>query len=139
MRMVRCVLVPLLAAALLGWWAVGDLSEPGGTDQMFRLRFAQDNAGLIGVAGALISALGLIALVGLARDGPRRSLAVAVGAAVCAGAFVAFALRLVTAHTAGANIGGGGIILFGWPIVLALLIVAVRAALRLPVTSDASR
>jgi len=43
------VALPLLSAASVAWWRMGELAEPFGSDKNYSLPFAEDNATRIGV------------------------------------------------------------------------------------------
>lgn len=129
--LLRLVASPVLAALLLTWWLVGDLSEAGGEDRLFSLGAMESSARLLGVGGVLLGSLVVTDLVRNRRLVQLRTWLLPVGIACAAGLLAGAGLRLVSARTAGANIGGGFVLLVGPPVVLALLFVGARSALRL--------
>lgn len=102
----RLVLLSLVAALLLTWWAIGDISEPGGSDYLLRISVAQNHAAWFGLAGfAVAAAVAADAVLRwrAQRDWrPLRASLLAAGIGVVIGA----GLRVVTARAGGANIGG---------------------------------
>jgi hypothetical protein len=129
---VRLVLVPLVGLALITWWLVGDVSEPGGEDVIVRFEAAERNATTLGL-------LGLLAAVAWAVDWVtswHRSIAWQAAswltaAGIGAGFLTGAGLRVVTARVGGANIGGGMVILASPPAFLTLLVITVVLSLRI--------
>jgi hypothetical protein len=121
-------IVLLVGSAAVAWWAVGDVSEPDGYMQIMpavSLTSTQTTvAGLAGLGG--VAAAGWW-LLGLRRRGvlpaAGRKLAVT---AVAAGVATACAGRVLTAMTAGANIGGGLLMLVAPFVGIAVAVTAVR-------------
>ncbi len=105
--------------------------SPFGSDKNYSLPFAEDNATRIGVAGAV---LGCVVVAQLVRT-PRLGLGQLrfVVAAVSIGVMFGVGLRVMTAITGGANIGGGAFLMFGIPIMtVATIVLAVWVARRRP-------
>lgn len=108
----------VVASTLAVWFLVGQLAEEGGTDYIFRIprlnRTIEIVLGFIAVATAITSA---------AVAGRRRDLLIEAGwwrvygRLLLIGLVVASGLRIVTAASGGANIGGG-MILYLYPIPL---------------------
>lgn len=131
LAVVQLVLLPLISAASIVWWLVGDaFSTQGGRDQMVRLAFAAEHAGLVGVGGVVGTAVAIVLL--RRRRGSRgaRHAGAAVVLAGIAGLLVGVGLRIVTARVHGANIGGGLALLFGPWLLLVLVVGATWQAVR---------
>lgn len=112
------------AAGLVTWWLAGDLGEVGG-DHSWRFRFGDEHPRLLAATG---SALAVLAVVVVRRTWwPRAGLRGLrpVGFAAVAGVVVGYSARVMTAATAGANIGGGMVLLVAPFVVVALLAQAV--------------
>jgi hypothetical protein len=125
-------------------WLVGDLSTidyGGGLDYMVEP---------LPISSAAMTSLGLVSLALFVAvtaflssswpSGPQRMrlsqwilLPTAVGVILGAG------YRVVTAGVIGANIGGGMVIMFGLPVCIALVTVAVRRAPREPAGANAEQ
>jgi hypothetical protein len=125
----RLIVLPVVASLLLAWWVTGDVSEVApnaNPDVIIDLPWAETNAAALGVAGL---GLALVVTLDVAlhwRSG--RPVAKAVALSTITGTLGGVALRILTARTDGANIGGGAVIVFG-PFVLGpLLIAAGRGA-----------
>lgn len=129
-RIVWLVALPLLSAASVAWWRMGELAEPFGSDKNYSLPFAEDNATRIGVAGAV---LGCVVIAQLVRTRLELGQLRFVVAAVSIGVMFGVGLRAMTAITGGANIGGGLFLMFGMPILtVATIVLAVWVARRRP-------
>ena len=125
----RWVAMPSVAAALLGWWLVGDVSERGGEDQLFQVSLAQDHSGLLGLLGVVLAAIVAIEL--RTRHGEWfRDRAATVALAAVGGVLVGAGLNVVTAKVNGANIGGALVLYVGPFVVVPLLALAVARATR---------
>ena len=118
------------ASAVLTWWAVGDLSYTGpsslGTQQDYLIHPLNLGSGAEKLLGAVSVAVVVVAGAALLRTGsaPRRDrrwLAVLLPLLVT-GIFVGGGWRVVTSGGVGANIGGGLLIFFGGPLVVAVLV-----------------
>lgn len=119
--------VVLGAGVLAGaWWLIGDLSKDPFDDEDrldYLIKIDLDPAleaaaGVAGILCALTAALWLLTSYGR-RDGkPCIRVVVAVATA---GALSAGGLRIMSAGVYGANIGGGMFMMFGIPVVIALL------------------
>lgn len=127
-----CVVVAV-AVLVATWWLIGPLDEPDGW--LYILRPPNFPGHLEPAVG--IAALGVVGLASLwviigHRNGrlPRGWTTVAVLFAV-AGFMSAGILRVVTAASYGANIGGGMLILFGSPFVAVTLAAAILKSVRL--------
>jgi hypothetical protein len=115
----RAAHVAVGGSALAVWFLVGPLAEQGGTDYILRIpklnRTVELALGLV-AAG--------IALVSVAMVWRRRDLLVRAGwwrvygRCSLAGIVIALSARIVSAASAGANVGGG-IVMFGYPLPLA--------------------
>lgn len=123
----------VVAMPFVAWWLIGDLSEPGGTDYLFKpphLSTASETA----VGGGLMVLL-LISTwmlwtrhkAWLVEDGWWKVLI----RLMLAGTLVGGGFRLLTLAGGGANIGGGMVIMIGPPVLLHLGIGARAEAIRL--------
>ena len=119
----RAAVTVVGAASLAAWFLLGQLSENSGSDYIFRIpatnRTVEIIAGLTALSAAVwagfrLSQHGRDWLIG---DGWWRVYA----RLLAAGLLTAIGLRLVTAASNGANIGGGMVTLFGPLAVLYLL------------------
>lgn len=107
----------VVAAPVVAWWGVGDLSEdvdPKYADYAMRPPHLSGSAELGLGAGALVLALAAVAVLVVAT---RRGLVAGqwwgfVLPLVAIGAFAGIGYRVVTAAVVGANIGAGLVILF---------------------------
>jgi hypothetical protein len=132
-----------LAAPILTWWALGDLSSSGAgpdADHLYGPYHVNPHAelviGFIAIAAAVLSlvALGLRAIHKTSM--PRTWTVVVL---LCsAGVFAAFVWRSVTAGVDGANIGGG-MLFFLAPAVLPALLGVAAANATEDMTSPALR
>jgi len=117
----------LLALPVAAWWLIGDLSEAGGSDYMFRAPpFAEDHEQLIGMLATLVLVGCSVLFLSPARRAAleRRDARAAVPLA-CLGIFLGFAYRVMTAAVGGANIGGGLMFMFGVAFVPSMLLLAL--------------
>lgn len=118
------VFAVIAAVPVLTWWIVGDVSEEGAEDIMFRAPDLPATVDLILVFGAVTLFVCGLALImtpaGRGHVGRREWSAMLP--LLLLGLFVGFGGRLVTARVGGANIGGG---LLWWaaPVVVPLLII----------------
>lgn len=118
----------VLATPLAVWSLVGDLSatEFDDLDYIWRapdLPVAVDVAlGVVSVAVVLASAA--VLLGGLRRGHVRRQWSATVVPLCVAGALLGYGGRVVTAGGIGANIGGGLMVMFAGPLILALVVAA---------------
>ena len=118
----------VLALPLVVWWAIGDLSTTAVPDPDYMLE-APDVAPWVeattGLTALLVVVGAVVVLVVTSRSRPLdRGWWLVLMALCSAGAITAAGGRVMTAGVIGANIGGGMFILFGVPVVLALLAVA---------------
>jgi hypothetical protein len=116
----------VIAAGLIAWALIGELGEAGGSDYIVRL---PQGSLVPGIAGALVAAAAIgwaLALPVPSRARLRRPSLLAAAA----GGWGAFALRVVSAPSHGANIGGGLLVLVGPIVFLTLLGAAVAATVR---------
>lgn len=117
-----------------GWWLVGDLSEAGDPRTLHYMleppRLNQTLAASIGVVALIASILTLSAIwyVVSTRQADQRWLRLAVLLSV-AGLILSVGLRILTAGVHGANIGGGLVIMFGLPLLIVVLVFALRVAM----------
>lgn len=97
--------------------AIGDLSEPSGTDYaMEPWRFGRTITVTAVIASAIAGAWSVLALLLVRRMRTRlwrQAVVVFTGTAVIAG----YCYRVMTAAVIGANIGAGMVILFGLPLI----------------------
>ena len=148
----RWVALPASAALVLAfpvatWWLVGDLSTtPASADPDFAFRPFDVSRGVehaAGLASALLAAVMLLLLLWFTVkhlvDARWWSVLVPL---MAAGFITGAGWRVMTAGVIGANIGAGFVILFGGPLVAALLVWAVARSiylvhrLRHPVTGS---
>lgn len=127
-------LVLVLSAAVVTWWAVGDLSFQHGSHlglfYDFRpLDIAPQTEHVLGVAASIAGSAALLVL-GLAtlRGTLDRRWWIVLALAALAAALAALIQRLETAGVVGANIGGGAALFFGVPVMLVLGLWAARTA-----------
>ncbi len=120
------LVLALLAAPAVTWWAVGDLSEPLGSDHFVRTPgWLESNGTMIGRSALAIGAAGLVWLLSpIGRRGLERQTVLGALPLVALGVFVGFTYRVFTAATIGANIGAGLLLLFGVGFVPAMLALA---------------
>ena len=128
----RLVVAPFVGFGLLGWWLVGDVSEPGGEDFIVQLPLAQRNSVSLGLVG-LAFVVGWCAdfVVVWRRSEPAAQAFWLSTIAVSAGVLAGAAMRVVTARVGGANIGGGMVILASPVAGLALIAATVALSLRI--------
>jgi heme A synthase len=111
------------------WWLVGDLDEKGADDRdrMFRpfevSAVVENGAGVVAML-AVITAVGLLGLAWYRRRLPR-GLAGTLTLLCLAGAILGGGWRVLTAASVGANIGGGLVLAFGYPLAGLLVLAAV--------------
>lgn len=124
-RPCAAVVATVAGLAAVAWFAIGDLSSPvtPGTRQDYIVGpVTTPWWGL--VPAALVLAIGLAGLVHAYRarrlGGPHVAALLTLGAVAVA---IAFGGRVITAGGIGANIGGGLMLLFGFPVLGALLVV----------------
>ena len=126
------------ATPFASWWLIGDLSEretcpPPRLPCLDYVAHAPDVPGwIVATAGAValfaaLLALGLLAR-GVVRAQTDRRYAAVVGPLVFAGVLVAFCGRVLTAGVHGANIGAGLVVIFGVPMFVVAIGVAVGSA-----------
>ena len=110
-----CGALVAFAVPVVVWWLVGDLSriEPGGSDQIISFRgFDQGVEMAVGVVALVVlTVASLVLWISCARRLDRGWFGL-LARLVAAGALLAVLVRIATAKTSGANIGGG-MILFG--------------------------
>lgn len=129
-RVLRLVIAPTVGSALVAWWAIGDLAEPGGEDVLF-------DAGLFARHARSFGLLGVLIVAGIAFDQVahidrlRRTLPILVAAAG-AGTACALGLRVATARSDGANIGGGAAVVVTPIVVVSVVVACVLRARRVP-------
>jgi hypothetical protein len=117
----------LVSAAVAGWWLIGDLSERGRprADLDFSWRAPNVPHWVVAMLGpiALVALVGTFVAIffGVVRQTIDRRWCRVVFLCAVAGWMIAGIARVNTAGVIGANIGGGLALLFGGPIVLALL------------------
>ncbi|MEU1594496.1 hypothetical protein ABZ468_16905 [Streptomyces sp. NPDC005708] len=120
-----------LAAPVLTWWSVGDLSVHGyaAKDLDYAVQPPRLSPATESLLGAL--ALGVMAVggatfvIGILRTWIRRSWLAVLALLVVAGAVTGWAWRVMTAGVIGANIGAGIAVLLGGGAVLVLVSAAV--------------
>jgi class 3 adenylate cyclase len=113
----------------LVWFGMGQRAEDGGDMTFFR---PPPVPRALEVAAALLVAAALVREAVRLWRRPRRSPArlVAWGAAALLGAYVGFTLRVLSSLTAGANIGGGLLLLASPFVLLPLLATALAGEWR---------
>lgn len=109
------------------WWLVGDLSEAGSADYMFKApAILERHEHLIGRSAALVLVVSLVILLSpvgrksLKRHDMKTSLPL-----ICLGLVLGPAYRMATAAVKGTNIGGAMAFFYGMAFVAAMLILAV--------------
>jgi hypothetical protein len=119
----------LLAAPVATWWLVGDQSEPGGDDYLFKPpRLSAGSVRAAGLVALVIVVLGVILLARSTSNGRVASTWWYVEVPiVVAGIVTGYSLRVMTAAVGGANIGGG-LALYALPVFL-FVVLATEAAL----------
>jgi hypothetical protein len=121
------LLLLAVASSAVAWWLIGDYGRPIDDDFIFRWEFGNRHAAIIGVVGLLMGACAAVPLV-KATDSDGRRASFPIVMAALAGIAAGGGLRVVTARVAGANIGGGFVILVGPFVVLGLLVAALTSA-----------
>lgn len=126
--------VGVIAAVPAAWWIAGVFAgttdESADPDYMWQPIGLSDSAAtVIGVTSTLVVITASAVIVRGLRSGsiPTRWLGVVVPLALAA-AYSGTTYAVATAPVVGANIGGGILVLFGLPIVPALLVVAGATA-----------
>jgi hypothetical protein len=120
-----------VATFVASWWLIGDLTEPGVRryNLDYVIRPPDLPGGAVAAAGVVSLVLGLTIVVWLlvarARGRSRRELPVVMSLMV-AGFVLAGIGRMATTGSVGANIGGGVALMLGGPIVVILLVYALR-------------
>ena len=129
---VRLVLIPAMASLMVSWWVIGDVSEGGGTDTILNGGWPEANAATVGWCGIAVVALIAIDQLRTWRSHDRRRRVETIGLASTIGLAAAFSLRVITARTGGANIGGAAIMMIGPFVAAPLLVFAVLRAIARP-------
>jgi hypothetical protein len=123
--------VLVLAVPVSAWWLVGDRS-PTLPDPDYLVRppnISKTTEHVIGITATALLIVTVSMLVRLARQGRFDArLWSALAPLVGAGVIIALGWRIVTAAVIGANIGGGFVLMFGPPLVFALIVWAVARA-----------
>ncbi|HUR77429.1 MAG TPA: hypothetical protein VMZ22_05745 [Acidimicrobiales bacterium] len=106
---------------------VGDISEPNGAERAWTAPSTLlENTHLLGVAAVVaLAATAAFELIGVRLHVIARHFMVVFVPLMCASAVAAFSYRVMTALTAGANIGGVVALLFGIPVAAGLAIIHV--------------
>lgn len=105
---------PLLAALLIAWWLIGDVSERGGYLQILPLPSSASVAAVAGGIGLLVAVVFVRELRTIRRtQGIRPEVTRLVASGAALGVFTGFVLRVLSSKTDGANIGGGMLMMFG--------------------------
>jgi hypothetical protein len=130
--------IVVLATPFASWWLIGDLSErapcpPPRMPCLDYVAHAPDvPSGIVAAAGAVALFAALVAFGLLARGVVRaqidRRYAAVVGPLVFAGVLVVYCGRVLTAGVHGANIGAGLAVIFGVPMFVIAIGVAVGSA-----------
>ena len=112
----------------IAFWLIGDQSLHGDKDDLdylFRISIAPTAVLMAGVVAllAFVAAARYLSVNRAPADDGRVAQLVAL--LMLAGIVLAFGARIVTAGVIGANIGGGGVLLFGLPLWMALVAAAV--------------
>ncbi len=118
---------PLLAALLVAWWLIGDVSERGGYMQLLPLPASATVAAVAGVLGILVAVVPVRELRTIRRTqpvGPEITRLAVSGVAL--GLFTGFVLRVLSSKTDGANIGGGMLMMYGPFVAVGVLFYAYR-------------
>lgn len=131
-RHVTAAVSLVLATPVAVWWVVGDVSSKGFDDLDYMVRPVElpsvVEAVIGGLAVVLVIVCGAVLGHALYRGRVRRAWSATVVPLFAAGVVVGAGWRVVTAGGIGANIGGGLVVLFGGPLVVALIVVAVANA-----------
>ena len=116
------------ATPLVAFWLIGDQSRNGDKDDLdylYRISMARSTVLIAGVVASLafVAAARYLSLNRSPAGNSRVAQLVAL--LMLAGVLLAVGARIVTAGVIGANIGGGGVLLFGLPLWMALVAAAV--------------
>jgi len=131
---VAATVAALSSGAVAGWWLIGDQSASlryhRDLDYAWR---APDVPGWVvdvfgPIALALVVAVFVVLIRAAARGRVDRRWLPVLGSAAFTGVLLAGIARFETAGTIGANIGGGLAIMFGGPMVIALIVWIVLEA-----------
>lgn len=121
---VALTVVVVVAGFPVAWWLIGDLSEPdlgNGLDYNFGRIEIDRRVETTAAVPALL--LGLVAMTKLLQRRTRgvlpRGWIVGVAVLTLANVLAAAGGRVLTAGSHGANIGGGMVLMFGGPVLLA--------------------
>jgi hypothetical protein len=128
----KCLMIGglvVLMVPIIAWWLIGDLSEPGGSDQFLPIPSIDRRVEqTLGVAASIVTVLACLALWrGCASRIDRRWFRV-LYRLIAAGTVLAIEGRATSAKTHGANIGGGMLFFIGTFVVLYLVVGAVDRA-----------
>lgn len=139
LSVVFAAIVLIATAPVVTWWVVGPQDEhvpgrnPDDYDRLFEpVRLgaqAELTVGLIATALAVAALARLVTASMHGRFDPRWWFTIIGFAAIGAG--IGFGYRIVTAGVIGANIGGGIMILFGTPMILATFTASTTWAIRI--------
>jgi|694.fasta_scaffold96803_3 hypothetical protein len=104
------MLVTWSSVLLITWWLIGDVSYPGGSDQILSLPTLEEQAGPLALAGlvGLVASVS-IAMFVLAQRRRWKRMALAMCMAAVTGVWCGFSLRVISSRTDGANIGGSAL------------------------------
>ena len=127
-----CVVVAV-AVLVATWWLIGPLDEPGGWLYIVRPPdFPRHLELAVGIVAVVVIGLALLWAIVAHRSGrSQRGWSTVAVLLATAGFMIAGILRVVTAASYGANIGGGMLILFGSPFVGIFLAGAILMSVRL--------
>jgi hypothetical protein len=125
--------LPLAVAAggLLTYAATGEISEPGGQDVVLSLPQGRAVPAVLGLVALVLLVGHLVVRWRLPVPLPREAWYL-LALSIAAGIGLGFALRVVSARTDGANIGGGLLMLSSPFVAVALLAIARRWWAALP-------
>ena len=141
MGTVVTAVVLILATPVATWSLVGDLSEPvADPDYLIRPVDLPRGLEILLLAASVAATLGATAYLVYQRRTRRmdRKWVPPIVLLAVAGVVVGSGWRVLTAGVIGANIGGGMVILFGGPFVLALVVAAAWSATLPPRTVSGS-
>lgn len=114
------------------WWVVGDLDERGADDRdrMFRPFSLPPLVETVAGVLAVLVVIAAVIVLGLAwyRWRLPAGWARRLGMLCTAGAIVGGGWRVLTASAVGANIGGGAVLVFGFPLAALLVVAAAMDA-----------
>lgn len=119
-------LLAVVATSAIAWWVVGDRSDNDGYDRMFSAPWAGVDARVIALVGLVVLVLCVRAL--LRSSSTTAAAAATIGGAMAAGVVLGSGLRVLNSSTDGANIGGGGVVLVGLPVVALLTLATITVA-----------